>query len=294
MKFLSYVLVSAVRNEESYIEKTIQAVVSQTVKPRKWTIVNDGSTDRTGEIISQYSLKHDFIQLLNRKSENIRNFASKVYAIKEGLKSFQGMDYDLIGNIDGDIEFDPGYFECLLDKFRENYELGIAGGWIYEWQNGKYKERFGNAEHSVPGSVQTFRRECFERIGTYLPIKSGGEDCIAEVLARMHGWSTRSFPYLRVIHHRTTGTAKTGVLTARYRRGKEDYFLGYHPLFELLKCLKGYREKPFIIANLLSFIGYTSSLLNKEPISVPQHVIEYLRKEQLGRIRSMIEKIKFR
>lgn len=287
-----YVLVTAARNEESYIEKTICSVVAQTLKPEKWIIVNDGSVDRTEEIVNKFSLKHNFIQLLNKKSGNIRDFGSKVRAIHEGLQSLQGMDYDFIGNIDGDIEFGQDYFECLLEKFKENETLGIAGGWIYEFRDGKYEKRFGNAEHSVPGSIQTFRRECFESIGSYLPIKTGGEDCIAEVIARMQGWSTKSFPDLKIFHQRATGTEKANILSANYRQGKEDYFVGNHPLFELLKCLKRIQAKPFIIGSIFRLLGYPGGLLSKKPITVPQDVIEFLRKEQIDRIKALIHKRK--
>jgi len=283
-----YVLVTAVRNEEPYLEKTIKSVVAQTIKPIKWTIVNDGSTDRTGEIISWYSSRHNFIKLINIMSENDRNFASKVRAIHEGIKSFQGMAYEFIGNIDGDIEIGLDYFECLLSKFKEDEMLGIAGGWIHEKQKGRYVARFGNSENSVPGSIQTFRRLCFESIGNYLSLSTGGEDYIAEVMARMHGWSTRSYPPLIVYHQRPTGTAKAYSLCASYRSGKSDYFVGYHPVFEAFKCLRRIYARPVIIGSFLRFVGYMDGLWSKEPITVPINVIEYLRKEQMNRIKSLI------
>jgi biofilm PGA synthesis N-glycosyltransferase PgaC len=287
-----YVLVTAARDEESRIEKTICSVVAQTLKPEKWIIVNDGSVDRTGEIVNEFSLKHNFIQLINKKSGNIREFGSKVRAIHEGLRSLHGMEYDFIGNIDGDVAFGPHYFECLLEKFIENEKLGIAGGWIYELQNEKYKERLGNAKHSVPGAIQMFRKECFESIGNYLSIKTGGEDCIAEVMARMNGWSTKSFPDLKVFHQRGTSTEKTNILGAHYRAGKEDYFAGYHPLFEMFKCLKRIQEKPLVVGSIFRLFGYTGGLLSKKPITIPQNIMEYLRKEQMNRIKSIINKRK--
>lgn len=284
-----YVLVTAARNEESYIEKTICSVVAQTLKPEKWIIVNDGSVDRTEEIVNKFSLKHNFIQLLNKKSGNIRDFGSQVRAIHEGLQSLQGMDYDFIGNIDGDIEFGQDYFECLLEKFKENETLGIAGGWIYEFRDGKYEKRFGNAEHSVPGSIQTFRRECFESIGSYFPIKTGGADCIAEVMARMQGWSTESFPDLRVFHRRAPGAEKANILNAHYLLGKEDYFVGNHPLFELAKCLRRIPAKPAISGSIFRLFGYIGGLLSGEPIIIPHHIIRYYQKEQINKIRSLIK-----
>jgi hypothetical protein len=179
-----------------------------------------------------------------------------------------------------------------VGKFNENDKLGIAGGWIYEFRNGQYRERIGNSEHSVPGSVQIFRRECFDAIGNFLPIKTGGEDCIAEVMARMNGWSTQSFPDLKVFHIRVTHREETNLLGASYRLGKEDYFVGNHPLFELLKCLRRIQARPFSIAGVFRFFGYIGGLISTEPILVPRDVIEYLRKEQVNRIKALIKKRK--
>ena len=82
----SYVLITPARNEEAYIEKTIQSVISQTFLPKKWVIVSDGSIDRTDEIVKKYESKYDFIQLLRREASESRNFISKVYAIWARLK----------------------------------------------------------------------------------------------------------------------------------------------------------------------------------------------------------------
>ena len=63
-------------------------------------------------------------------------------------------------------------------------------------------------EH-VNGQCQLFRRECFEEIGGYVPIKGGGIDWVAVTTARMKGWKTRSFDERVFHHHRKMGTAGT-------------------------------------------------------------------------------------
>jgi len=130
-----YVLVAAARNEEANIEKTIKAIISQTIRPEKWVIVSDGSTDRTEEIVNHYLAEYDFIQLLSSRGDVSRNFASKVFAINKGLKMLESIDYKFIGNIDADVEFESDYFERILEKFNDNVNLGIVGGWIHELQN---------------------------------------------------------------------------------------------------------------------------------------------------------------
>jgi len=51
---IPYVLITPARNEEAFIEKTLQSVIKQTILPAKWVIVNDGSTDATSSIVRPY------------------------------------------------------------------------------------------------------------------------------------------------------------------------------------------------------------------------------------------------
>ena len=62
MEYNKYVLLTAARNEEDYIENTIKAVVSQTILPKKWVIISDGSTDNTDKIVTNYAEKYNFIR----------------------------------------------------------------------------------------------------------------------------------------------------------------------------------------------------------------------------------------
>jgi len=284
----NYILITAARNEEDYIEKTIQSVITQTIVPKKWIIVSDGSTDHTDDIVNKYAGVYEFIQLIHIDSDNKRNFSSKVNAFNIGYRHINNIEHEFVGNLDADVSFESDYFERLLKKFDDNENLGIVGGWIYELQDGKYKERFGNPERNVPGSTQLFRKVCFEMIGGYIPLKMGGEDTTAEVMARMNGWETKCFPDLRVFHHRITGTEKCNTLYARYHQGKEDYFLGYHPMFEALKCLARIKEKPLVIGSIFRFFGYIEGLLSRKPIVIPNEVVKYLRKEQMMRIISLL------
>ena len=113
----SYVIVTPARNEENYIEKTIKSVASQSLLPKKWIIVSDGSTDRTDIIVNEYSNKYDFIHLLRAEDDNKRNFGSKIMAFRAGVKQLTNLEYDFIGNLDADVSFYFNYYENLLQKF---------------------------------------------------------------------------------------------------------------------------------------------------------------------------------
>src|SRR5258708_35087790 len=72
-----YVLITPARNEETFIEKTLQSVAQQTFLPAKWVIVNDGSTDRTGEIVAGYAVKDGWIAFVRRHVRSGRDFAAE-------------------------------------------------------------------------------------------------------------------------------------------------------------------------------------------------------------------------
>lgn len=284
----SYVLITPARNEEAYIEETIKSVISQTILPKKWVIVSDGSTDRTDDIANKYAIRHDFIQLIRADGDRIRNFGSKAKSIDIGYGQLKKIEYDFIGNLDADISFDQNYFENILTKFHANMKLGIGGGVICEIYNGKTARQSTSVEWSVSGAIQLFRRQCYVDIGGYIPTKRG-IDAIAEIMARMHGWEVRSFPEFKVWHHRPTGTAKQSILSAKFKLGMQDYSIGNLPSFEIVRCIYRSLDKPYIVGSIAILLGYFFSFLRRNDIVVPNDFKEYLRKEQIGRLRSLFQ-----
>ena len=125
---IKYALITPARNEEKFIEKTIQSVIGQTIQPQHWIIVNDNSTDHTGEIAQKYADAHDFIQVIHTTGDAKRNFGSKVKAVTYAFEQLADVEFDYIGNLDADISFDPDYYENILRKLEENPKLGLAGG----------------------------------------------------------------------------------------------------------------------------------------------------------------------
>ena len=216
---LKYVLVTPARNEETLIEGAIRSVVSQTIRPSRWVIVSDGSTDGTDDIVQRYANEHTWIELLRMPEHRDRTFAAKAMCFNAGYDKVQSGDFDLIGNLDADITFEPDYYAFLLGKFAERPRLGVAGTPFIEDasqpQHHTYAHQFADLEH-VSGACQMFRRTCFEEIGGYTPIKGGGIDWVAVTTARMRGWQTRTFVEKTCFHHRTMGTANRGRLMAGF------------------------------------------------------------------------------
>jgi glycosyltransferase involved in cell wall biosynthesis len=280
---LTYVLITAARDEEAFIGETIRSVVSQTVRPQKWVIVSDGSTDHTDEIAKDAAARFQWIEFLRMPPHSDRHFAAKVKCFKAGSERVRAMPYDIIGNLDADLSFEKDHFEYLLAKFGQDPTLGVAGTPFIEKGSSPYDYRFTNIDH-VSGACQLFRRECFEEIGGYIPIKGGGIDWAAVTTARMKGWTTRTFTERLLHHHRRMGTGKTTVLGASYKLGIKDYSLGNHPLWEVFRMLYQMRYKPYVLGGLALYAGYLSAAIRKKERPLPLELIRFHRREQLKRL----------
>jgi glycosyltransferase involved in cell wall biosynthesis len=282
-------LVTAAYNEEQYIEQTIESVSAQTVLPKKWVIVSDGSTDRTDQIVLRYAERHPFIVLHRITEEHPRNFAAQVFAINSGFSLLGGTSFDFIGNLDADVSLEATYYETLLSRFAQQQKLGLTGGYIFERKGLKFCSRPGNSPQSVAHAVQLFRRECFEAIKPYMPLAYGGPDWVAEIRARQLGWEVASFPDLPVYHYRPTASAG-GLVRGRLRQGRMDYSVGSLFLFELLKCLRRVNEAPKVLGALARLYGFVSSRLRRAPRLVPDDCVAYLQSEQRQRLKALVRK----
>lgn len=280
-----YILITPAHNEELFIEKTIESVIRQTIRPLKWIIVDDGSADNTLNIANTYSQKHNFIEVLTLEKQKIRTFSSKVRAFNHGFENVRNTDYDFIGNLDADVSFEPDYYERILNEFEKNPKLGIAGGDRYDLVNGKF-EKVIRSSNSVSGAVQLFRRKCFDDIKGYRPLDYGGIDAVAESMARFEGWEVRTFSEIIFYHHRRTGTAERHILKAYFRNGIKEYLIGYHPLFEFFRVIKKIKTKPVLIGSAVWLAGYLWASINIFRRIVPKEFVKKLRKEQLGRLKS--------
>jgi biofilm PGA synthesis N-glycosyltransferase PgaC len=289
---LSYVLITPARNEVELIERTIKSVLDQTVKPLKWIIVSDGSTDGTDEIVSKYAAACTWIELLRMPERQQRHFAGKVLAFNAARAKLHGMDYDAIGSLDADISFPPEYFSFLLQKLSEDRSLGLIGTPFQETSGEGYDYRFVSIEH-VSGACQFFRRECFEAIGGYTPVEGGGIDHIAVMSARMKGWKTRTFPDKFCIHHRSMGTAEHSVLKARFRNGIKDYRLGSHPVWQVFRMLYQMTKRPFVIGGIAGAAGYFWAMLTATRRAVQQDMADFRRDEEMKRLKHFLFGDKF-
>lgn len=281
-----FVLITPVYNEANYLHATIASVVRQTVLPRRWIIVDDGSTDGTPEIIQSYACEHAFIRYHRRQRDGRQSyFASNVYAIMEGVRQVEAMDYEFLAVLDADITLPHDYYEQVFARFDADPRLGVASG-VYENLVHGRLQRVLNDRRSTPKAIQVFRRACFEQIGGYVPMKHGGEDTCACIMARVNGWKSWSFPEIKVVHCRPTGTGGArSILLARFAQGLCEYGLATHPLFMVIKSLRrSFLEPPLVVGGLLRLGGYLYGYIKHEPRQMPPQAVDFIRRDQFRRV----------
>jgi biofilm PGA synthesis N-glycosyltransferase PgaC len=286
-----YVLITPARNEETFIEITIQSMIKQSVAPVRWVIVNDGSTDATSSIVRRYLADHRWIELVDLPVRKERNFAAKVYAFNAGQERVRDLDYEIIGNLDADVSLDEDHFEFLLREFEKDSRLGVAGT-IFE-EHGGYSsgtDSFEGINH-VSGQCQIFRKSCFEEIGGYRANKAGGIDWMAVTTARMMGWTTRSFREKSFFHHRTMGTAERGRLASSFSYGEKDYYLGGHPVWEAFRVAYRTTKRPYLLDGVALGSGYLWALLSRAERPVSDQLMRFHRKEQMQKLTAIFRSL---
>jgi glycosyltransferase involved in cell wall biosynthesis len=284
----SCVLVTPARNEAAFIEKTIQSMARQTVRPRRWVIVNDGSTDGTADIVHRHAAANAWINIIDMPPRKDRSFAAKVHSFNAGYTTVKALDHDIVGNIDGDISFESDHLEFLLQRFAEDPALGVAGTIFRE--DGGYRSDVDSFEgqNHVAGQFQLFRRRCFEEIGGYVAHRAGGVDWIAVTTARMKGWKTRSFRERSFFHHRSLGTAERGKLASSFSYGEKDYYLGGHPLWELFRVAYRMAKRPYIVDGLAIGLGYAWAGMRRIERPVSDDLVRFHRKEQIRKLKAIL------
>lgn len=285
---MNYVLITPAHNEEAFIEKTLASMVAQTRLPERWVIVDDGSTDRTAQIVEGYASRHPWIELFKRPVRSDRSFAGKVHAFNAGLERVRSLEFDVIGNLDADLSFDPEYLGFLIGKFAEDLRLGVAGTPFTEDDGYDTARDSFEGENHVAGGCQLFRRQCFEEVGGYIPNRGGGIDWIAVTTARMKGWKTRSFPEKRFHHYRSLGTAGRSSMAASFSYGEKDYYLGGSPVWQLFRVAYRMTRRPVLIDGVALLSGYFWAALRGIERPVSSELMQFHRQEQMKKLGAIL------
>jgi poly-beta-1,6-N-acetyl-D-glucosamine synthase len=278
-----HLIVTPVKNEAAFIGDMIESMLKQTLPPVRWILVDDGSDDDTVAIVERYLSRAPHMQLVRARLAGGRALGGRVVELfRRGLQEVDPAQFDFVTKMDGDLVLPPDYLARLTARFLDDPRLGIAGGACYLRRGAKEQLERVPARH-VRGALKTYRREAFEAIGG---LEAGlGWDTLDLVRAQMAGWSTRSFPDLRVWHRRPTASVG-GRLRGRVRLGHTAWRLGYDPWFLLGRAVRaGLRESPFLLGGVAMLCGFLWSAIQREARFLKQEEMEFLRRQQRRRLR---------
>jgi len=277
-----YVVITPARDEEGFLPRLIAAMAAQTVRPERWIIIDDGSADRTSEIVDSAAREYAWIEVhhLPRGSARAPGGESVVMRF---LPDSAWQDCDAILRLDADLSFEPEFAEELLAEFDVDARLGIAGPTLWERVGERWQERPAPSFHTR-GAAKMYSRSCFEVIGG---LEAGlGWDTIDEVRALMGGYTTRSFRHIVAYHHRAQGAA-SGRWSSRRAAGRAAYNIGYSPVFLVARALRLAFNWPPIVGGLGLLVGYAECSLRRTPRRISRAQVEFVRRQQRRRLLMM-------
>ena len=278
---MDYVIITTAKDEAEYIRHTLESVCQQTLKPRQWIIVDDGSTDDTPEIVKEYLNRYDWITLVERDNAHVERMGGGkvVRAFYSGFEAIATHDYDFIVKLDADLSLPRNYFEEVSKAFENDDRIGLAGGYCLEKKGDILIKPKINNWH-LRGAIKAYRKKCFEEIGGLQEIWNW--DGMDEMTAMYRGWKIKILP-LEVIHHRVTSSSYNQILHS-FQSGKEKYREGDDPVLALIRSLIRFKQKPFFVCGLVFGGGYLYSLFSKPSKHVDKDLQKFIRRFHYNRI----------
>ena len=275
----TYLAITPAHNEEKFIGNLLSSIIAQTCPPSRWLIIDDGSTDRTGEIIDRVASDFPWIDPIHLPVHTQRAPGGESVVMTQ-LRTHGWAGYQHIFRVDADITLSADYIESLLKEFARDSRLGIASGMLYEpgprgWQPNR------EPSFQATGNCRVYSRQCFQAIGG---LESGlGWDTIDVTKALMLGFRTRNFEYIPVFHHRPMQSA-SGHGRGRQNVGEAAYNAGYSPIYMAARALKHTFSSPRISDGALMMFAYLRCWVTRKPIVADPDLVKFVRRQQLRRL----------
>lgn len=283
---MKYVIITPVKDEESFIQKTIESMINQTVIPEEWILVNDRSVDRTVEIIEAYIKDYPWIRILNYDNSTLDRKPGNnvVNAFMYGYNNLKNQDYDLLCKLDGDLEFGKHFFSNFIQNFITNIDLGIASGKIVEKNTGK--ETKNHHPELTVGANKVYRKECFEKILPLFPYK--GWDFLDNIKAHQYDYQTRILP-IYGLHLKPMDSA-VGYRNEEYEKGYSDARMSFSLVFVLIKAIKKmFFEKPYVLRAAMYINGFVKNYFIDKNIIDDTELIFIIREFHFRRIKQLLK-----
>ena len=222
MKFL---IIIPAHNEENNISFCLESLKKQNFQDFVCMIVNDGSTDRTAEIVNNFKNQDSRFRVLDLETSEHSPGAKVVRTFDKGLQALDWKDFDVVCKYDADIVFPTNYLEKINQTFETNPKAGIVSGLVYikkyksnseiknlrnanenwlDFSNKNNEWTFENlsSKNHVRGPIKAYRKECFEDMNGLRTVL--GWDNLDILLAKKHGWDVVTIKDLWVKHLRPT------------------------------------------------------------------------------------------
>lgn len=283
-----YVVISPVRNEEDYIRLTLDSMVGQSIRPAEWIIVNDGSTDRTSEIVHSYMAEHPWIRLVELTDRGYYFPGTGVVQVfNQGFQAISVPDWEFVVKLDVDLSFEPDYFERLFARFRADPSLGIASGLPLLPLNEGWVPEDVLDDHPV-GPSKIYRRTCWQQSGGLRPVP--GWDLADLLAAQMNGWRTVCFKDVLLKHYRISGVRRGSTWARATLQGSFEYRHGYALHYTVLKALHHIRDVESAVTAAAKVTGYLKAWITRQPYLFEADMRAFLRGKQAKVLRERLQR----
>lgn len=185
-------------NEAKVIEASIRRVLASEQVQVEVIVIDDGSSDGTGEVVSAAFMREPRVRLLTLEN------GGKARALNRGLALARG---DVVIALDADTQFEPGTIARLARWFADpavgavagNAKVGNRVNLVTRWQAIEYVtaqnlERRALAGFDaimvVPGAVGAWRKAALAEVGGY-PVDTLAEDQDLTIAIQRRGWAVR-------------------------------------------------------------------------------------------------------
>jgi glycosyltransferase involved in cell wall biosynthesis len=295
MDMRNYIIVTPCKNEEENLPKLAVSLINQTIPPKVWVIVDDGSSDRSYSIIQNLSKNYSWIKCIELKagSRDLGVHVSHVY--RSGFNyainycNENNINFEYIGVVDADIILDNAYFENLIAELEKNPNLGVCSGLIGNIVDGDII--YTSFREDLPsGGARLWRKQCFEETGGYL--LTCCPDSISNVKAKLKGWDTRKFGEIVSLSSRPYASAE-GQWNGYKKLGANNYFIGYNPLHVILKSIfMLYSRNNYFKcgAGIAYSIGYFKNYLKRSPRIKDKEILRYYKYTRIKEILCQLKK----
>jgi glycosyltransferase involved in cell wall biosynthesis len=280
----NYYAIVTCRNSEDNIKAALNSLKDQTLKPEYIIVVNDGSTDRTTEILNDVQKDWNSLHVITHPDWGYdikrvaKNWNEAIKLTRD--KGLQKVDYHLIAT--DDSVYSKNYAEKIIAHMDSNPNVAIVSG-----NYTKYKP-------VMPHGAGRFVRNSFFESAYwhgYYPEKMGYESAI------LYEANHRGYVYSVLNDARFEHTKPLGRSHKFIEFGASMQTLGYHPLFALARFLKY-----FVTGSVTGRIGALYMLyyyLTYKPKSegydsmYSEKIRKYVRKKQVDRLKKMFFGFKY-